>query len=219
MSQFKISEQPNVIHDNLLELMGREFKFDHAKGFAEWIKNSVDAYNREVNADGSPKYPDDDQFIYLRIRPKAGVSPAVFECIDFVGMTHEEIDNAFKRWGDPDAASRGKGKRKKFLGGHGNGGKFYMRQMFTESRFITYRNGKLNVFGFNKDKRYGFDETYQNRLMGVRRALELANLTDLLPSLPEIVRRRLEKRHTKSSGGMRHGVSFNDCVFIHKLDA
>jgi hypothetical protein len=76
-------------------------------------------------------------------------------------MTHDEIENAFKTWGDPEAASRGKGK--KFLGGHGNGGKFYMRQMFRESRFITYRNGKLNVFGFNSAKRYGFDKSYENR--------------------------------------------------------
>jgi len=158
MSEFKINEQPNVFDDHLLEIIGREFKFDHAKGFGEWIKNSVDAYNRETNADGSPKYADDDQYVYLRLRPKTAVSPVIFECVDFVGMTHEEIDNAFKRWGDPNAASRGKGRR--FLGGHGNGGKFYMRQMFTESRFITYRNGKLNVFGFNTRKRYGFDPNY-----------------------------------------------------------
>lgn len=194
MSQFTIVEQPNVFHDHLLELIGREFKFDHAKGFGEWIKNSVDAYNREMGADGAPKYPDDDQFIYVRMRPKTDASPVVFECIDFVGMTHEEIDTAFKRWGDPTAASRGRGK--KFLGGHGNGGKFYMRQMFTESRFITYRNGKINVFGFNDRKRYGFDSNYENRQASLKRALELANLTSLLPHLPEIVRRRLDSGET-----------------------
>ena len=190
MSGFRITEQPNVFDDYLLEIIGREFKFDHAKGFGEWIKNSVDAYNRETNDDGTPQYADDDQFIYLRLRPKTSLSPVVFECIDFVGMTHEEIDKAFKRWGDPNAASRGKGRR--FLGGHGNGGKFYMRQMFTESRFITYRKGKLNVFGFNERKRYGFDPSYENRSMGLKRALELANLNDMLRHVPEIVRRRLE---------------------------
>ncbi len=194
MSDFKISEQPNVFDDHLLEIIGREFKFDHAKGFGEWIKNSVDAYNRETNGDDTRKYADDDEYVYLRLRPKTDASPVIFECIDFVGMTHEDIDNAFKRWGDPNAASRGKGRR--FLGGHGNGGKFYMRQMFTESRFITYRNGKLNVFGFNARKRYGFDQTYENRPMGLKRALELANLTDLMPYVPEIVRRRLEKGET-----------------------
>jgi hypothetical protein len=105
-------------------------------------------------------------------------------------MTHEEIEKAFKTWGDPEAASRGKGKR--FLGGHGNGGKFYMRQMFRESRFITYRNGKLNVFGFDSSKRYGFDKTYENRKMGLKRAFEIADIDALIPSLPAVVRKRLE---------------------------
>src|SRR5438105_88069 len=154
MTAFSITEQPNVFDDHLLDIIGNEFKFDHAKGLAEWIKNSVDAYNRETRADGSLKYSDDEQFVYLRLRPKTSVTPITFECVDFVGMTHDDIENAFKRWGDPHAASRGKGRR--FLGGHGNGGKFYMRQMFKESRFITYRDGRLNVFGFNENKRYGF---------------------------------------------------------------
>jgi hypothetical protein len=51
MSSFKIAETPNVIHDHFLDIIGNDFKFDHAKGFAEWIKNSVDAYSREVNAE------------------------------------------------------------------------------------------------------------------------------------------------------------------------
>lgn len=190
MSAFKITEQPNVFDDHLLDIIGNEFKFDHAKGLAEWVKNSVDAYNRETNEDGSLKYSDDEQFIYLRLRPKTSVSPVTFECIDFVGMAHDDIENAFKRWGDPNAASRGKGRR--FLGGHGNGGKFYMRQMFKESRFITYRNGRLNVFGFNEHKRYGFDKTYENKPMGLKRALEVAGIEKLVPHLPFPVRRRLD---------------------------
>src|SRR5262245_41745388 len=125
MSRFTISEQPNVFDDHLLDIIGNEFKFDHAKGLAEWIKNAVDAYNRETTPEGSAKCTDDDQFIYLWLRPKTGISPVTFECIDFVGMTHDDIESAFKRWGDPNAASRG--RNKKFLGGHGNGGKFYMR--------------------------------------------------------------------------------------------
>ena len=36
----------------------------------------------------------------------------------------------------------------KTLGGHGNGGKFYMRQMFGESKLVTYLDGKINIFGF-----------------------------------------------------------------------
>jgi hypothetical protein len=190
MTAFSITEQPNVFDDHLLDIIGNEFKFDHAKGLAEWIKNSVDAYNREANVDGSLKYSDDEQFVYLRLRPKTIVSPVAFECVDFVGMTHDDIENAFKRWGDPHAASRGKGKR--FLGGHGNGGKFYMRQMFKESRFITYRDGRLNVFGFNENKRYGFDKTYEDKPITLKRALQIADLETLLPHLALPVRRRLD---------------------------
>ena len=191
MSSFKISPTPNVFHDHLLEIIGNEFKFDHAKGLAEWIKNSVDAYNRERTADDTPKYSDADQVIFLWLRNKTTVSPVAYACVDFVGMTHDDIEKAFKTWGDPNAASRGKGK--KFLGGHGNGGKFYMRQMFTESRFVTYRSGKLNVFGFDKQKRYGFDKSYENKTLSLKRALEVADITDLISSFPPQVRRRLDK--------------------------
>ena len=60
MSQFKIAAQPNVIDDHLLDIIGNEFKFDHAKGLAEWLKNSADAYTRE-------DIPDDEQVMLIEI--------------------------------------------------------------------------------------------------------------------------------------------------------
>jgi len=39
-----IMPQPNEFADELLDVVGQEFKFDHAKGLAEWIKNCADAY-------------------------------------------------------------------------------------------------------------------------------------------------------------------------------
>ena len=45
---------------------------------------------------------------------------------------------------------KGKGNIKT-LGGHGNGGKFYMRGMFEESFLITFRNGKINGFRFDSE--------------------------------------------------------------------
>src|SRR5271169_3914336 len=144
-----IIEERNVIDDHLLDIIGNEFKFSHEKGLPEWLKNSVDAYIRQ-----EPPVPDDQQFIILNFRDAAGGEPATFECIDFCGMTSQDIDKALKRWGDPKAASRGLNKRT--YGGHGNGGKFYMRQMFDRSYFLTFRQGKLNVFGFNEKRRYGF---------------------------------------------------------------
>ena len=38
-----------------------------------------------------------------------------------------------------------------------------MRQMFSESKFITYRDGLLNIFGFNENKKYGFDRGHEKK--------------------------------------------------------
>ncbi len=45
---FKIKEQPNVFDDHFLDIIGNEFKFDHVKGLAEWLKNSADAYTLKL---------------------------------------------------------------------------------------------------------------------------------------------------------------------------
>jgi hypothetical protein len=163
---YKIVEEKNVIDDHLLDIIGNEFKFDHEKGIAEWIKNSVDAYIRS-NTSGS------EQVIILRFNDKSNSSLS-FECIDFNGMTTTDIDKALKRWGDPEAAKRG--LKKKVYGGHGNGGKFYMRQMFKKSYFITYKNGFLNIFGFNENKKYGFASNFKNKKMSYDKAIKVANL-------------------------------------------
>lgn len=165
-NNYQILEEKNVIDDHLLDIIGNEFKFDHEKGLSEWLKNSVDAYIRTNT-------PDNKQYVTFRFTDgKKG--DGMFECIDFVGMTSLDIDKALKRWGDPEAAKRG--LNKKTYGGHGNGGKFYMRQMFDKSYFITYKNGFINVFGFNKNKRYGFASGFKNKKVGVGGALQIAGL-------------------------------------------
>lgn len=163
----KIIEEKNVIDDHLLDIIGNEFKFSHEKGLSEWLKNSADAYLRAERED-------EESFIVFRFRDKDEV---VFECIDFVGMTSEDINKALKRWGDPDAAKRGTGKRT--FGGHGNGGKFYMRQMFKQSHFITYREGKLNVFGFNENRRYGFAEGFKDKRVRPDDAMKFAEIYEM----------------------------------------
>ena len=165
MSDLKIIEEKNEYDDHILDIFGNTFRFEHPKGLSEWIKNSVDAYRRNgVN--------EKDQIIILNFNDydKKNIR---FECVDFVGMTEEDI-NKFKRWGDPFAASR----KKKLLtyGGHGNGGKFYMRQMFEESFFVTYRDGILNKYGFNKKKRYGYLENGKNIKINPKEALQVANI-------------------------------------------
>ncbi len=171
-----IIEQPNVIDDHLLDIIGNEFKFSHEKGLPEWLKNSVDAYIRR-----EPAVPDEKQYIVLNFRDARHSEPLSFECVDFCGMTSVDIDSALKRWGDPKAASRG--LKKRTYGGHGNGGKFYMRQMFGSSYFLTYRDGRLSVFGFNENKKYGFARELRDKACTAHEALTLSGLEKLdLPS-------------------------------------
>lgn len=168
-----IEEIPNVIDDHLLDIIGNEFKFDHSKGMAEWLKNSVDAYRTN-------DFRQEEQFVVFRFTDK-GTSRMIIECVDFVGMAKLDIEKAFKRWGDPTAAKRG--KKIKTYGGHGNGGKFYMRQMFYESHFITYKDGILNVFGFSENKKYGYAKGFQDKKMRPAEALQFAEIANLpIPS-------------------------------------
>jgi hypothetical protein len=183
-----IKVQKFEIDDAVLDLIGNEFKFDHAKGLAEWLKNSCDAYLRE-------KTPDDQQFIYVRLTEDGPGRLTRIECIDFVGMAKKQIDEAFKRFFDPQAAKKGaKEAQIKTLGGHGNGGKFYMRQMFKTSKAITYRDGKLNVFGFNAKGEYGFEDGFEDRKMSLRAAMEEAGIDKI--ELPPDVKKALAEGET-----------------------
>ena len=177
-----IKVQPFVIDEAVLDLIGNEFRFDHAKGLAEWLKNSSDAYLRE-------QVPDAEQVIVVRFC-ESGSNLTRIECIDFVGMRKKQIDEAFKRFFDPQAAKKGaKQAQLKTLGGHGNGGKFYMRQMFKGSRAITYRDGRLNIFGFNAQRQYGFEEGFEDRKMSVGEAMKQAGIEKL--ELPATVTAQL----------------------------
>ncbi len=174
-----IEEVPNEIDDHLLDIIGNDFKFDHSKGLAEWLKNSIDAYRTNG-------FHHDDQKVFFRFTDQEVAFPIV-ECIDFVGMSETDIEKAFKRWGDPDAAKRG--KKIKVYGGHGNGGKFYMRQMFKESRFVTYKDGILNVFGFSENKKYGYAKDLKNKKMKSEDALKFAEINNL--PIPKSLREKI----------------------------
>ncbi len=184
IKKYQIVEEKNEIDDHLLDIIGNEFKFDHQKGLSEWIKNSADAYIR----DG---LPDDKQRVFINFTD-SDKGMAVMECIDFVGMSVNDIIKAFKRWGDPEAAKRG--IKKRTYGGHGNGGKFYMRQMFKQSYFFTYSSGKFNVFGFSPNKKYGFAKGCKNISLSPKKATEIAGI-DTLP-IPKEVRQRIIKGKT-----------------------
>ncbi len=150
-------------------LSGTSLNFDHEKGLAEWLKNSVDAY---ITAD----IPDSKQCIIIRMKD-GDKDNAIMEMIDFVGMGQLHIDKAFKRWGDPEAAKRG--SKKRVYGGHGNGGKFYMRQMFSNSHFVTYKDGSLSIFGFNEKKKYGFAANFKAKNIKPVDAIKAAGIADI----------------------------------------
>lgn len=181
MTRVTITPEPNVITDDLLDTLGREWAFDHVKGLNEWCKNAADQYIRD-------DVPDEDQVVLIELRETKPKKNSTFRITDFGGMTHGDIVNAFKRWGDIRAASRSTGKRT--FGGHGNGGKFYMRSAFETSRFITYRNGRLNIYGFNKQEEYGFQEGYENVAIPLDAALRQADIDP--ERLPESAHARLE---------------------------
>jgi hypothetical protein len=183
-----IKPEKNEFDDHLLDVVGAQFKFDHPKGIAEWLKNSADAYSTTAGV------PDAEQYVVLRFEQGKPKKNSVFECIDFVGMTKKDIDHALKVWGSATAAK--KGTEVSTYGGHGNGGKFYMRQMFTQSRFITYRGGLLNVFGFNEKKKYGYVPGLENIEMGLDEALEYAGLSKI--EIPKPVRKRWAKGAKKA---------------------
>lgn len=185
-----IRPEKHIIDENVLDLIGQEFKFDHAKGIAELLKNSVDAYNLEGT-------PDDEQYIYIYLNTTQKNYVKSIEVIDFVGMTRTKIEAAFKRWFDPNAAKKfGKSKSQdiKTLGGHGNGGKFYIREMFKTSSLITFRNNKLNAFGFNENKQYGFDSNMNNLKADLDEAFKLSGLKAKENLYNEIKKKLLENK-------------------------
>jgi hypothetical protein len=72
-----------------------------------------------------------------------------------------------------------------------------MRSAFKTSRFVTYRNGRLNVFGFDAKKRYGFAEGVENVKMSLDTACEVAEIA--IADLPEKGRERLEASRVSRS--------------------
>jgi len=164
MTSVKIIPEKNVIDDGFLDLIGREF-VTHEKGLAEWLKNAADAILAAGLTSGS-------ETIFLHFTDQRRGKSLVFECIDFVGMTLEEIERAFKPWGRLSWSDKSRGT----YGGYGIGGKFYMRQMFASSYLITFSQGLLSVFGFDQNHAYGYAQGHKNQSMDPQEALSFAGI-------------------------------------------
>jgi hypothetical protein len=127
--------------ENAIRLLCKPFQ-SHENGLPEWPKNAADEY---VRSDA----PEDERVIVIIMQNGRANGPSnVIACLDFSGMTSATIENDFRYWADPAAASRRGHQEKGVQGGHGNGGKCYMTQMFDDCAYMhTVRGKRANVYG------------------------------------------------------------------------
>lgn len=134
-----------VISPDVLDQIGKAFRFNHGKGVVEWLKNSLDAYivrRTEGLEEESGGWPVHIHLVDGR-RGQTGPNLAV---VDFAGASYEDVQKFLLTWFDTSAAPRGSRTSAGMLtGGHGNGGKFYMREMWRrDARFCTYLDGRVS---------------------------------------------------------------------------
>jgi len=134
----------------------------HENGLPEWVKNSAAAY---IRLSTEPR----KRVIVLFFSSRRGTNPSSIACLDFVGMTSTQIERDFRHWADPDAAIRESGRDISIgeLGGHGNGGKCYMTQMFENYAYFRTVRDKYSceygveegsvAFGYIPDRESGKD--------------------------------------------------------------
>ncbi len=132
-------EDLKVHEEGAIRLICRPFQ-SHEDGLPEWLKNAADAYGRE-------DLPETRRIIVVVFDGGRKGSSASISCLDFCGMTSNVIERDFRIWADPEAARRG-ARGTVVQGGHGNGGKCYMTQMFEEyASLYTVKQGKGNRYG------------------------------------------------------------------------
>lgn len=132
------------ISPDLLDTIGKSFKFRHGKGISEWLKNSLDNYLRLRSQNEEPMTGNWPVLLDIIDGDKSKPGPHL-AVIDFGGTHFDAIQNFFLYWGDTSAATHGgRFSHAPVTGGHGNGGKFYMREMWKDgARFLTWRDGHL----------------------------------------------------------------------------
>ena len=115
----------------------------HEQGLPELLKNASTAY---ANANS----PTEDRVLTLFIGNHEGEK--YIALLDHVGMTVEDIEGRFSDWGNPEAFVESVPTDEILEGGHGNGGKCYMTQMFESYSYIhTVRGGRGSKYGFVAD--------------------------------------------------------------------
>ena len=171
------------IHDQAIKLLCQPFQ-SHENGLPEWLKNAADEYARRNTAEQG-------RVIVVTLQSAKGETPASIGCLDFSGMTSQTIDEKFRHWGDPEAA--GGSADVEVQGGHGNGGKCYMAQLFDGEAYIDTVSGGLGCrygtvggavrFGYFPDAQAGKDCAVANHRTAVSETLAAAGVgLDTLPA-------------------------------------
>jgi len=143
----------------------------HEQGLPEWFKNASTAYARE-------NLPTEQRILTLLVGDK------FIALLDHVGMSVEDLEQRFANWGDPEAHLSASSVAEPLEGGHGNGGKCYMTQMFEHYSYIqTVRNKRGSRYGFVADDPHSgyFPDRATGRGFPVERAVD-----ELRRSLAEI---------------------------------
>jgi len=184
MSDFQYTpDREQKIHkQGAISLICKPFQ-SHQSGLPEWCKNAADAYGRE----GAP--PEKRVIVLLFSDRKAFGSPSI-ACLDFVGATSSDIEKYFRQWADPNAAKQN--AKSKVQGGHGNGGKCYMTQMF--EKYAVFHTvlvdkgcrygvaGGNTRFGYVPNQRKGRDYEVRDRVVELNQLLkEMGTSSTCLP--------------------------------------
>ncbi len=128
MAEFKYTPDEVKVHsEGAIARLCSAFQ-SHEAGIPEWLKNSSDEYARRGTESPS-------RIVVLFFASRSRKLEASISCLDFGGMNSTAIEERFRIWGDPYAA-RSEGRSKGVQGGHGNGGKCYMTQMFRDHAVI-----------------------------------------------------------------------------------
>src|SRR5690349_21831212 len=131
--EFTPDDKVEVHAEGAIRLLCAHFR-SHEDGLPEWLKNSSDAYTR-MNV------PPSESVIVIVLKDGTKASPSMVGCLDFGGMTTSDIEDKFRKWANPNAAGAEAG----IEGGHGNGGKCYMTQLFAEYAYVhSLKDGRAS---------------------------------------------------------------------------
>ena len=118
----------------------------HEQGLPEWCKNSAGAYVRNNVAT-------EHRVLTLLFGKRPGDDLPYIALLDHGGMSVQDVEDRFADWGNPEAHVAETDTDEVVEGGHGNGGKCYMTQMFEHQSYLhTVKAGPTG----SRCCRYGF---------------------------------------------------------------